>query len=233
MNNKLEHVAIIMDGNRRWANNHNLPKICGHEKGINVAELILQQSVKMSLKWLTLYTFSTENWQRPQDEVNSLINLLQNAIKTNINKFVEKNIKIKFVGSMSKFTPDFIDLLENCEQATAKCSGIQVNICLNYGGRQEIIGAIHNIIKNINIGNLKLEDLNQEVVSENLYTKGIPDPDLIIRTGGEIRLSNFLLWQSAYSELYFTDVLWPDFTVSHFLDAIENFNQRVRKYGTE
>ena len=221
--NPLNHVAIIMDGNGRWGLKNRNSRDLGHKEGIKTVELIISESIKLKIKYLTLYAFSTENWKRPKDEVNYLLKLLESFLKKKLNKFNNNNIKLKFIGS-KKFTNNINYLLKNSEKKTIKNNLMQVNIALNYGSKEEIIYAIKKILR-------KKLKINKKNIEKFLYTNDIPDPDIIIRTGDKKRLSNFLLWQSAYSEIFFEKKLWPDFTANDYKKIINKFKKIKRNFG--
>jgi len=221
--NPLNHVAIIMDGNGRWGLKNRNSRNVGHKEGIKTVELIISESIKLKIKYLTLYAFSTENWKRPKDEVNYLLKLLESFLKKKLNKFNNNNIKLKFIGS-KKFTNNINYLLKNSEKKTIKNNLMQVNIALNYGSKEEIIDAIKKILR-------KKLKINKKNIEKFLYTNDIPNPDIIIRTGDKKRLSNFLLWQSAYSEIFFEKKLWPDFTANDYKKIINKFKKIKRNFG--
>lgn len=226
-----KHVGIIMDGNRRWAKMRHLPVTVGHSKGAENFKSLAIYCNKIGLKNMTVYAFSTENWSRSETEVSALMLLFKKYINDVLNKFADENIKIKFIGDTSRFSEDIKKGIKNIELKTAAKTGMQLNIAVNYGSRAEIVNAAQKIYKKIISGELKSDEITEEIFSKHLYTKDLPDPDLIIRTSGEQRLSNFLLWQAAYSEFYFSDVLWPDFGAKEFDKAIEEYLKRTRKFG--
>jgi len=221
----LQHIAIIMDGNRRWAKKRNLPVIAGHRAGADALQKIIEASIELNIKYLTVYAFSTENWNRAPEEVNDLMNLLREYLLKLEKDNEDRNAKIRIVGDKNRLDQDILTKINRLEDKTKNNTGITINIALNYGGRNEIIHAIKELSKD------ELDSLTIESFSEKLYTYPSPDPDLIIRTAGEQRLSNFLLWQCAYSEFWFTDVLWPDFSKKHLEKAINDFSLRTRKFG--
>ncbi len=225
------HIGIIMDGNRRWAKKHHLPVGVGHSKGAETFKNLAIYCNKIGLKYMTVYAFSTENWKRSQTEISTLMLLFKKYIDDVLNKFDDENIRIKFIGDNSKFPEEIKKGIQNVENQTASKTGMHLNIAMNYGSRAEIVHAAQEIIKEIIGGKLDEKDINEKTFSDNLYTKDLPDPDLIIRTAGEQRLSNFLLWQAAYAEFYFSDVLWPDFNEKEFDKAIEEYLKRNRKFG--
>lgn len=226
-----QHIAIIMDGNGRWAKKRFMPRIVGHKFGVEALRNIVKHSNNLGVKYLTLYAFSTENWNRPEDEVSGLMDLLVTYLRNEIKELNENKVRINFIGyldGMPKFARDEMDL---AVEQTKDNTGLTLNLALNYGGRDEIKRGIIDLAKAVKEGTLDPEEITEEVISNSLYTSGQVDPDLIIRTSGEIRMSNFLLWQLAYSEFYFTDVLWPDFNEKELDKAIEEFNRRNRRYG--
>ena len=223
------HVAIIMDGNNRWTKKHKLKGFVGHEKGIDSIQNAVDTAKLFNIKYLTLFSFSSENWSRPKKEVNFLMNLLRKYLSEKINKLMKDNISVKMIGDKKKLPKDIVKKINSYQKLTSKNSGLNLIFALNYGSRNEISHAIKKIIDKF----LKKKFLiNENTISLNLFTKNIPDPDLLIRTSGEKRLSNFLLWQLAYSELVFLDVLWPDFKKKHFVDALNQYSKRLRRYGS-
>ncbi len=222
------HVAVIMDGNGRWAKKKGLPRTAGHAVGAETFRKIALAGKKIGLEYLTVYAFSTENWKRPQEEVKTIMNLLGNYLRETLDDMEKNQVKVKFFGDMSAISPELRELISEAEEKSAKFEHPQVNICLNYGGRDEIL---HAAKKYAEIYKETGEELTEEVFSNLMYSAGVPDPELIIRPSGELRLSNFLLWQAAYSEFYFTDVLWPDFGEDDFLAAIADFQGRNRRFG--
>jgi len=225
------HIAIIMDGNRRWAAKRGLPRSAGHKEGANTLRRITRICDEIGIKYLTVYAFSTENWNRPKDEVNTLMSLLLEFLKNADKEIGGRNIRIRVIGESKGLNEDIKREIIRVTEKTKANDGLTLVIALNYGGRLEITDAVKRIIKEVNKGGLKLEDIDEKVVSSYLYTAGMPDPDLIIRPSGENRLSNFLLWQSSYSEICCSDTLWPDFSKKDLLEAIEVFNKRNRRFG--
>ena len=221
-----QHIAIVMDGNGRWAKNRSLPRSAGHVAGAKTFKDIARYCNKIGIRYLTVYAFSTENWKRPKEEVDGIMNLLREYLKDATN-FKSENIKLKFIGDFAPLAPDILELIRKDEAESADATGLQVNIALNYGGRDELVHAIRNLQEK----GLKAEEITESAVSDALYTAGQPDPDLIIRPGGEYRLSNFLIWQAAYAEYWFTDVLWPDFSSRDIDAAVEEFSRRNRRFG--
>jgi undecaprenyl diphosphate synthase len=229
--NNLQHLALIMDGNGRWAQLRGRPRIHGHIRGTRVAKNIILHANKCGLKYLTLYAFSTENWSRPIDEVSFLMKLLERYLKNETENLVKQNIQFDTIGDIQKVPEAVQQQIRNARIKTQGCTGLKVIFALSYGAREEIVKTIQKIASDYQNGSISLAQLNEDYISENLMTSGTPDPDLIIRTSGEKRLSNFLLWQSAYSEFYFTDKLWPDFTQNDFDIAVLDFSKRQRRYG--
>ena len=221
-----EHIAIIMDGNGRWAKKRSLPRTAGHIAGAKTFKNIARYCNKIGLKYLTVYAFSTENWKRPKDEVEGIMNLLRDYLKDAEN-FKDENIKVKFIGDLEPLADDIKELIKKDEDGSKDATGLNLNIAINYGGRDEITKAVKRIVAS----GISPEDITEQTVSDHLYTKGMPDPDFIIRPSGEYRTSNYLLWQSAYSEYWFSDILWPDFTPKHLEKAIEDYNRRNRRFG--
>ena len=224
-----QHVAIIMDGNNRWTKKHKLKGFAGHEKGIDSIQNAVDTAKLFNIKYLTLFSFSSENWSRPTKEVNFLMTLLRKYLSDKIDKLTKDNISIKMIGEKKKLPKDIVKKINNYEKLTSKNKSLNLFFALNYGSRNEILYAVKKIINKF----LKKKFLiNENIISSNLFTKNIPDPDLLIRTSGEKRLSNFLLWQLAYTELVFLDVLWPDFKKKHFVDALNQYSKRLRRYGS-
>lgn len=225
------HVAIIMDGNGRWAKKRGLPRKAGHAAGAETFRTIATYAKELGLDYLTVYAFSTENWKRPEDEVASIMGLLERYLKEAIETMAKDKVKMAFWGDLSPLSPPLRELCRQTEEISKGYDGCQVNICFNYGGRAEIIRAASEFARLCQQGLTKPEELTEERLGDLLYSAGVPDPDLIIRPSGEVRTSNFLLWQSAYSEFYFTDVLWPDFTKEDLLRAIADYQNRSRRFG--
>ena len=226
-----EHVAIIMDGNGRWATKKGLPRSFGHNKGVSVLKEIIKASKNLGCKVLTVYAFSTENWTRPTKEVDFLINLFREVLKNEIEEIHQELIKIKFIGDLSPFPEDLKQIICNSESLTKNNNSFLLNICANYGGRQEIVKVAKKLALKFSSGELTPSEVNEELFSSELLTGGIKDPELLIRTSGEKRISNFLLWQLAYSEIYISEVLWPDFNEFEFLKAIIDYQSRNRRFG--
>src|SRR5262245_2182440 len=221
------HVAIIMDGNGRWAGERHLPRVEGHRAGVDAVRDVIETSARLGLQVLTLYAFSVENWKRPATEVSTLMMLLKRYLRLELNTLLRHNIRFHVVGRIEELAPDIQGELRDAEAKTAGNGGMLFNIALNYGGRAEIVEATKKIVA----AGVRLEDLDEQAFSSYLYTAGQPDPDLLIRTSGEMRVSNFLLWQIAYAEIWVTDTLWPDFRLPHLLEAILAYQKRERRYG--
>lgn len=226
-----EHVAIILDGNGRWAKKRFLPRNAGHAAGAKNVEKIIEDAHNMGIKYITMYAFSTENWNRPEDEVKALMKLLRNYLKDCIERANKNDMKVRVIGDKSRLDNDIIERINELEEGSKNNKGIQFIIALNYGSRDEIKRAMKKIAEDCKKGIINEEEITEELISKYLDTAGIPDPDLLIRTSGEIRLSNYLLWQLAYTEFYFTDVLWPDFDKEELKKAIVKYNQRDRRFG--
>lgn len=227
----LQHIAIIMDGNRRWAKNHMLPSAVGHQKGVESLKNTMRSFDKFGIKYLTVYAFSTENWNRKKEEVDFLMNLLAKTLTDELDEMHKENVKIKFVGNIEKLNPKLIEILKNAENKTKNNTGVNLQIAFNYGARDEIVNAVKKIAQKALDGEIKIGEIDEKLVSQNLYTAKIPDPDLLIRTGGEKRISNYLLWQIAYSEVYVTEKFWPEFDENALTEAILEFEKRNRRYG--
>lgn len=225
------HVAVILDGNGRWAKSKGMPRNYGHAQGSKNVEKICEEAWRMGIKYLTVYAFSTENWSRPKDEVDALMKLLRNYMKTCLKTAAKNDMKVRVIGDKTRLDDDIRSRIAELEEATKNNGGLNFQIALNYGSRDEIVRAVQRIAADVRVGKMEPEDITSEVISSYLDTHDIPDPDLLIRTSGEERLSNFLLWQLAYSEFCFTDVLWPDFTKEDLVKAIEQYNARDRRYG--
>ena len=221
-----QHIAIIMDGNGRWAKKRSLPRSAGHVAGAKTFKDIARYCNKIGLKYLTVYAFSTENWKRPKEEVDGIMNLLRDYLKDAEN-FKSDNIKVHFIGNRDVLDEDIKELMKKDEEGSADATGLTLNIAINYGGKDEITRAVREIVKE----GIPAEEITEEVISNHLYTAGMPDPDFIIRPSGEYRLSNYLIWQSAYAEYWFSDVLWPDFKPKHLEKAIDEYNHRHRRFG--
>jgi len=225
------HVAIIMDGNGRWARKRALPRIAGHHEGMKVVRKITILANELGIKTLTLYAFSTENWKRPKTEVDYLMKLPEEFLSNYLPELIEKNVKVQMMGDKDRLPLHTISAVEKAIESTKNNTGLILNFALNYGSRSEILNAVKTVVKDIRNGIINEDDLTEEIFSSYLMTHGLQDPDLLIRTSGEIRLSNFMLWQLAYSEFWFTNVYWPDFNEEEFLMAIEQYQSRSRRFG--
>jgi undecaprenyl diphosphate synthase len=230
-NKEVNHVAIIMDGNGRWAQKRNLPHLEGHRKGAEAVKEAIEVSKELGIKYLTLYAFSTENWKRSKDEIDGLMSLLEEFIDSNLKELNEKNIRFKTIGRIEEFPiATYNKILEATDITKDNSEGTLV-LALNYGGRAEIIDTAKKLAQKVIEKELKIEEITEELFADNLYDSTIPDPDIMIRTSGEFRLSNFLLWELSYSEIYITDVFWPDFNRAEFIKAIESCTNRERRFG--
>ena len=229
--NMPKHIAIIMDGNRRWARVQGKPASFGHKAGAKTLENIVRYANKIGLKYITVYAFSTENWKRTEEEVKALMLLLQSYLDDYSKRADSENIKVKVLGDITALSQGMQKSIINCMERTKNNTGITFNIALNYGGRDEIVRAVKKIAQKVEYKELKVEDINEDMISQNLYTAGEPDPDLVIRTSGEIRLSNFLPWQVVYSEFLFVDKNWPDFSEADLDEAIIEYQKSTRKFG--
>ena len=225
------HVAIIMDGNGRWAKKRGLPRLAGHKAGVKTLQNIVNLTLESDIKYLTLYAFSSENWSRPKSEINDLMSLLNSFLNREAKEFLENNIRLRVIGRRDRLNKNIIDKISALENKSKSNNGLILIIALDYSGREDIRYAIINIYKNINKNGASIDTISFEDIESNLMTKNLPDPDLIIRTSGEYRISNFLLWQIAYSELYFTDTLWPDFNKIELEKAILDYQSRERRFG--
>jgi undecaprenyl diphosphate synthase len=227
----LKHVAIIMDGNRRWADKRKMPRFFGHKEGVKSLKTLVQHVGKLKLDYLTVYAFSSENWQRSQDEVNYLFELFARVLTDEFDELANNGVKLSFLGNLAQIPPNLAASLQASMDKTKNNQGLSLQVAINYGSRLEISEAVRNIARDVIEGKLTVDKIDEPLISSYLYTKDIPDPELIVRTGGEMRLSNYLLWQAAYTELYVTDVLWPEFTPAEFDKAILEFSNRIRRYG--
>ncbi|MCI0530441.1 MAG: isoprenyl transferase [candidate division Zixibacteria bacterium] len=226
------HVAIIMDGNGRWAQKRNLQRTAGHEAGVNAVRKVIQAADRLKIPLLTLFTFSTENWKRPKLEVSSIMQLLYNTTRTELKELIRNNVRLIATGRIDELSPRRRQVLESAIQQTGKNTGLTLNLALNYSGRREILEAVRSLCTAVKKNGLQPNEIDEKLFSQYLYTGSLPDPDLLIRTSGEMRLSNFLLWQASYTELYVTDVLWPDFEEKDFFKAIHDYQKRDRRFGT-
>ncbi len=226
-----QHVAIIMDGNGRWAAARHLPKLAGHKAGGDALKRTIEAAVQMGIDWLTIYAFSSENWRRPEDEVGGLMGLMKLYLRGEFKEMKAQGVRLRIIGDLSRFAPDLRAEIEAAVAETAHNTRLNLNVALSYGGRDEIVRAVKRIAATVKDGRFDPETLTEDLFATALDTYGIPDPDLIIRTSGEQRLSNFLLWQAAYTELVFQDVLWPDYAPEHLQQALDIYAQRERRYG--
>lgn len=226
-----KHIAIIMDGNGRWARKRGLPRIAGHRAGVKTVKRIVEAADGLKISILTLFTFSTENWQRPREEVSAIMNLLYRTTKRELIELEKNNVKLITTGNIEELSSTRKEMLKKAIQRTKDNTGLVLNLALNYSGRSEILDAVKKISVDVCSGVIKPEDLDEGLFSSYLYTKGLPDPDLLIRTSGEMRISNFMLWQTSYTELYITPVLWPDFSTNDFHQAIWAYQNRQRRFG--
>lgn len=225
------HVAIIMDGNGRWAKRQGKPRLFGHKNGVTSVQEIVECAGDFGVEVLTLYAFSTENWKRPADEVGGLMTLLKMYLQKELSKMVKNSIRLTCIGDIAKLPKDVREVLENTMRKTMNNTKLTLNLALSYGGRAEMIQAVKQISEEVRSGELEVSAIDEALIDSRLYTADLPDPDLLIRTGGEARLSNFLLWQASYAEIYFTDTMWPDFRRDAFCAAIEEFQRRERRFG--
>lgn len=227
----LRHIAIIMDGNRRWAKNKGLPSAIGHKKGVDALKKTVYACDDFGIKYLTVYAFSTENWNRKPEEVDFLMNLLGKTIQNELNELNDNGVVISFLGDLTKLSPKLQEILYHAIDVTKDNKGVNLQIAFNYGSRAEIVNAVKNISEKVKNGEMNVDDITENVVSKALYTSSIPDPDLLIRTGGEVRISNYLLWQIAYSEILIVDEFWPEFDKESLASAVEDFYSRNRRWG--
>ena len=225
------HIAIILDGNGRWAKKRHLPRKAGHAEGARNVERICRAAKDLGVEYITMYAFSTENWKRPQEEVDALMDLLESELRSSIKRSMKNNLRMRVIGDKTVLSESFRQAIKELEETTAGNTGLDVSIALNYGSRDEIVRMVKAVSKDVADGNVSLGEITEELVSERLDTHMVPDPELLIRTGGEQRLSNYLLWQLAYAEFYFTDVTWPDFDKKELQKAIDYFNHVDRRFG--
>ncbi len=230
-NNLPKHVAIIMDGNGRWAKQQGKPRVFGHRNGVKSVQEIVEAAAEIGINTLTLYTFSTENWNRPKQEVDVLMGLLVSSLKKELKTLTKNNIKLQTIGKIDQLPEKVVNELKEVIEKTKNNTRLTLNLALNYGAREEIVNAIKIISKKVVNNDLSIAEIDENIINNHLYTVTLPDVDFLIRTSGEKRISNFLLWQIAYAEFYFTDVLWPDFRKEHFLEAIKEYQQRERRFG--
>ena len=226
-----KHVAIILDGNGRWAKRKGMPRNYGHVQGAKTVEVICEEAYRMGIQYLTVYAFSTENWERPQDEVDALMGLLRNYMKTCLKTAAKNNMCVRIIGDKTRLDDDIVGRMEQLEEATKHNTGLHFQIAINYGGRDEIVRAVRRLAEQVAEGSLTPDAITEQLLGDVLDTQGLPEPDLLIRTCNEQRISNFLLWQLAYTELYFTPVAWPDFSKEELEKAIDAYNKRDRRYG--
>jgi undecaprenyl diphosphate synthase len=226
------HVAIIMDGNGRWAKAKNMMRVQGHRAGAESVRDVIKAAGEFGVKYITLYAFSVENWKRPKSEINTLMGLLETFLRDELPELIKNNIRLQAIGRLSDLPENVRDQLHQCIQATRQNTGLVLILALSYSGRVEIIEAVHSIIREIKLGHLDSAQIDEQVFNHHLYTRYYPDPDLLIRTSGEMRLSNFLLWQLSYTEIYITSTLWPDFRRQHFAEALIDYGNRQRRFGS-
>jgi undecaprenyl diphosphate synthase len=225
------HVAIIMDGNGRWAHKRQLPRVAGHREGINSVREVVRAAGELNIKYLTLYTFSTENWNRPRGEVTALMRLLLRTIRSEVDELKRNNVRLMAIGKLHDLPPPARRSMKNAIEMLKHNTGLTLNLALSYSSRQEMTDALRAIVRKVQAGQISQDDIDEHLISHHLYTAAIPDPDLLIRTSGELRVSNFLLWQLAYTEIYVTEVLWPEFRRLEFFKAIESYQKRERRFG--
>lgn len=225
------HIAIIMDGNGRWAEERHRPRLFGHKAGVDSVREIVETARTLGVEFLTLYAFSTENWNRPAQEVTGLMGLLKRYLQSELNTMLDNDIRLCCVGQQDRLPADVQTVLQQTIADTRTCRGMTLNLALNYGGRSELVRAVRHLGQQCQEGRLQWQDISEASINDHLFTAGQPDPDLLIRTGGEHRLSNFLLWQSSYTELYFTAVKWPDFRKAQLIEAIDTYHRRQRRFG--
>jgi undecaprenyl diphosphate synthase len=226
-----KHVAVIMDGNGRWAKKKGMNRVYGHEKGAEAVRRIVRASREVGIRWLTLYAFSEENWKRPKREIKALMTLLQRFLKSELEEMIDNGIRLQAIGRIEKLSEDTRKILEETMEKTSRNKDMVLTLALSYGGRQEILDAVMKIASRVRKGELHVKEISEQIIADSLYTAYMPDPDLLIRTSGEYRVSNFFLWQMAYTEMYITPTLWPDFQKDEFLAAIEDFRRRERRFG--
>lgn len=226
-----KHIAIIMDGNGRWAAKRALPRKAGHKAGAEAFERLITEAKDLGIQHITVYAFSTENWKRSDEEVNAIMDLMRHYLKNSFQRFLKDNVRMHIIGDISRLDKDIQEQIQEVEEKSREKDGMTVHIALNYGGRDELLRSVQKITEKALNGQISLQDITEETIEENLDTVGVPDPELLIRTSGEERISNFLLWQIAYSEFYFSDVLWPDFNKKDLLEAIYYYQNRERRFG--
>jgi len=226
-----QHVAIIMDGNGRWAKKNALKRLTGHKRGADAVRNVVRTSRELGIPYLTLYAFSVENWYRPKEEVRALMSLLVEYLKTELEEMIKRDIRLTAIGKLDALPDNVKEVLIDAIDKTAPNTSMILNLALSYGGRDEIVEVVKKIVADTETGSIEATEITKETISKYLFTSGMPDPDLLIRTSGEYRISNFLLWQVAYTELYFTEVLWPDFTSDCYIEAIMDYQRRERRFG--
>ena len=231
MSNKPHHLAIIMDGNRRWARQRGLSAVLGHKKGADVLKEVARYAHDQEVRWLTAFAFSFENWSRPKVEIDGLMGLLRGFLENDVGELNKQNVKLRVIGNRSRFSPKLVDLIEWAERLTSGNTDLNLTLALDYGGRQEITEALKILVNEIEGGILTVDDINEDVVKSRMTSLALPDIDLLVRTGGEQRISNFMLWDMSYAELHFSPVLWPDFTRQDFQRALDDFSGRDRRFG--
>ena len=227
----LTHIAFIMDGNRRWAKQRGLPIAMGHKKGAETLIDVAKAVKNLGVKYMTVYAFSTENWQREKSEVDALMNLLRHYLDTSFKELQENDVRILFIGERHMLAPDIVEKMQKIERDTADNKSVTLCVALSYGSRQEIVAATRRIAESVQKGDMQIADIDMQSFADNLYTKDIPDPDLLIRTSGEMRISNYLLWQLAYTEFYFSETYWPDFSETELKQIVTEYKDRERRYG--
>jgi len=225
------HVAIIMDGNGRWARQRGLPRTQGHRAGAKSVRAVVEQGLRSGVQVLTLFAFSSENWRRPRSEVNTLLELFMNTLRVEVNRLVEHDVRLRFIGDLTAFSDKLQRQVGEAEASTRNGKALLLQIAANYGGRWDIVQSVQSLAREVSEGRLRAEDIDEAAIGSRLCTGGFPEPDLFIRTGGEKRISNFLLWQSAYAELYFSDLMWPEFDADAFIAALKDFTRRQRRFG--
>lgn len=226
-----DHVAIIMDGNGRWAKKRNLPRIFGHKEGAKSVRAVTEAAAELGIKYLTLYAFSTENWKRPEKEVGFLMGLLKDHLRSELPVMMKNNVRLETIGDISRLPKPVVKMLKDVKIKTSKNTGLKLVLALNYGSKAEITAAVKKIAAQVKKGGISVNSIDDRVIAGNLYTKDMPDPDLLIRTSGEMRISNFLLWQIAYAEIYVTKALWPDFRKKELIAALREYSRRERRFG--
>ena len=231
MSNKPHHLAIIMDGNRRWARQRGLSPVLGHKKGADVLKEVARYAHDQEVRWLTAFAFSFENWSRPKVEIDGLMGLLRGFLENDVGELNKQNVKLRVIGNRSRFSPKLVDLIEWAERFTSGNTGLNLTLALDYGGRQEITEALKILVSEIEGGILTVDDINEDVVKSRMTSLALPEIDLLVRTGGEQRISNFMLWDMSYAELHFTPVLWPDFTQQDLQQALDDYSGRDRRFG--